>query len=263
MRESPAGSRTTGPTMDTPEQLPANACLFLDVDGTLIDIAPTPQSVVVPPELRAALPRAAERLRGALALVSGRSIADLDRLFPPGVPVASGVHGAEFRTPDRPGAVWSHAEPIADRTREELAAILSRFPGTLAEDKAYSFAAHYRATPQSGPALREALEQFLTDRPHLGLQILPGHFVFEMKRPGIDKGAAVSTLMRRPPFAGRTPIFIGDDVTDRAGFAVVKATGGKAYSVGRPFPEVDGMFAEPAAVRAWLARFADEETRPA
>ena len=249
--------------MDTPEQPPENACLFLDVDGTIIDLAPTPDTVVVPSTLAAHLKRASDRLGGALALVSGRSIADLDRLFPPRVPVASGVHGAEFRTPERSDSVWTKASALATRTRGELSALADDFPGTLTEDKVYSYAVHYRATPESGPALRAALERFLALRPELKLQILPGHFVYELKQPGIDKGAAVRALMERVPFAGRAPIFIGDDVTDAAGFAAAKGLGGRAYSVGRVFPEVDGTFRDPTAVRDWLVRLGDPEAKTA
>ena len=105
----------------------------------------------------------------------------------------------------------------------------------------------------AGPRLREALDTFLAARAGLGLVVLPGHCVYELKRPAIDKGAAITDFMDRAPFAGRRPVFIGDDVTDAPGFVAVEARGGLAYSVGRVFPAVAGTFDDPAAVRRWVA----------
>ena len=249
--------------MSIPEQPHDNACLFLDVDGTLIDLAPTPDSVVVPAGLIAGLTKAEDFFGGALALVSGRSIADLDRLFAPKLLIASGVHGAEFRVPDRPAERWPRAAPLPVGMWNELSTLLEAFPGTLSEDKAFSYAVHYRAVPESGPRLRAALERFLSARSDFGLQILPGHCVFELKRPGVDKGAAIGTLMEIAPFVGRVPIFIGDDVTDAPGFTAVKAYGGRAYSVGKAFPDVDGVFVGPSAVREWLLGIGRPEARTA
>lgn len=235
----------------SPEPPPRNACLFLDVDGTLIDIAPTPDAVRVPPGLLDALRRAERACGGALALVSGRSIADLDRIFAPLLLSASGVHGAEFRFGD--GTRRTKAEPLPPSAWDDLTDLLGGFPDTLAENKGFSFAVHYRSAPWSEPRLREALDLFLGRRVDLGLAILPGHCVFELKRPGIDKGAAIADFMSRAPFAGRRPVFIGDDVTDTPGFATVRDRGGVAYSVTHAFPGVDGTFTDPAAVRRWLA----------
>lgn len=242
-----------------PEPPPHDACLFLDVDGTLIDIAPTPDAVDVPPSLVAALQRAERALDGALALVSGRSIDQLDRLFAPLSLKASGAHGAEFRFGDG-DARWAKAAPIPAPVFDELRALLRDFPASLVEDKGFSYAVHYRAAPDTGPRLHEALGGFLAARPGLGLAILPGHCVYELKRPDIDKGAAIADFMDRAPFAGRRPVFIGDDVTDAPGFLAVRARGGLAYSVGRVFPGVVGTFAEPAAVRHWLAGIGRPET---
>lgn len=237
----------------TPERPPQDACLFLDVDGTLIDIAPTPDSVVIPAGLIDDLRRAERAFGGALALVSGRSIAGLDRLFTPLKLPASGVHGAEFRFGDRKDALWIKAAPLPSLVSDGLMAVLDDFPMTIAENKSFSVAIHYRAVPASGPRLREALERFLAARIDLGLQILPGHCVFEIKRPDINKGAAIEVFLERAPFAGRRPVFIGDDVTDAPGFTVVASRGGWGYSVGDAFPGVSGTFTDPAAVRRWLA----------
>ncbi len=236
-----------------PESPPRDACLFLDVDGTLIDIALTPDAVRVPPGLLDDLVRAERFFGGALALVSGRSIADLDRIFAPLRLKCSGVHGAEFRFGDDAAVEVTGAVPIPDAAWADLAALLSGFPGTLAENKGFSFAVHYRTAPACEPRLREALELFLAARVDLGLAILPGHCVFELKRPHVHKGAAIADFMRRPPFAGRRPVFIGDDVTDAPGFLAVRDRDGRAYSVGRAFPGVTATFADPAAVRLWLS----------
>ena len=241
-----------------PEPPPPDACLFLDVDGTLIDIAPTPDAVRVPPGLVEALRRAERVFGGALALVSGRSIAELDRIFAPLTLQASGVHGAEFRFGD--GERWAKAAPIPAPAWDDLQGLLRAFPASLVENKGFSFAVHYRAAPETGSRLREALELFLAERIDLGLAILPGHCVFELKRPGVDKGAAIADFMARAPFAGRRPVFIGDDVTDAPGFAAVSGRGGFAYSVSQAFPGVLGTFADPAAVRLWLTEIDRSET---
>ncbi len=236
-----------------PEPPPDNACLFLDVDGTLIDIAPTPETVVVPTDLIGDLVRAEERLGGALALVSGRTIADLDRLFAPLTLRASGVHGSEFRFGKDPKRLWIKAAALPEDGWIALSALLAPFPRVFAENKLYSYAVHFRAAPQFASGLRLALEGFLAKRPDLGLQILDGHCVYDLKRPDVDKGAAIEHFMARPPFLGRRPIFIGDDVTDTPGFHAVRELGGRAYSVSDVLPDVTGTFADPAAVRSWLA----------
>ncbi len=237
-----------------PEPPPENACLFLDVDGTLIDIAPTPDAVVVPPGLIGDLIRAGTRLGGALALVSGRTIADLDRLFAPLTIKASGVHGSEYRFGDDPSRLWIKAAPLPIEGWLALSALLTKFPSrVLAENKVYSYAVHFRAAPEVASRLRLALETFLAERPDLELQILDGHCVYDLKRPAIDKGAAIGHFMTKAPFLGRRPIFIGDDVTDGPGFQTVLALGGQAYSVSDVLPDVTGTFVDPAAVRSWLA----------
>ena len=123
----------------------------------------------------------------------------------------------------------------------------------------YSYAVHFRAAPEVASRLRLALAAFLAERPGLGLQILDGHCVYDLKRPAIDKGAAIEHFMSKPPFLGRRPIFIGDDVTDGPGFKAVRALGGQAYSVRDVLPDVTGTFADPAAVRSWLASLGPAE----
>ena len=249
----------TDPTLD-PKRFRADIGLFLDVDGTLIDIAPNPDAVVVPASLLRDLALAEERFEGALALISGRTIEDLDRLFSPLRLKASGVHGAEFRfdDADTPPQVLATALPAATWT--ELLELLAQFPGTFAENKSFSFAIHYRAAPGSGQALKRRLEAFVAAHPAHGLALMPGHYVFEMKRPDINKGAAIARFMEEAAFRGRRPIFVGDDVTDRPGFETVMSRNGLAYSVSHAVPGVAGTFQNPAAVRHWLAALIDPET---
>ena len=228
--------------------------LFLDVDGTLLDLAPTPDSVAVSKALVDELAHAEQRLEGALALVSGRPIEQLDVLFAPLRLPASGVHGAEIRysaheptrplIPDRlPAGAWV-----------EFQQLLDRFPGSLAENKGVSFAAHYYLAGPVEDELYSALQRFREKFPLLDLELASGRKVFELKLRGFDKGAAIRQFMRRAPFAGRRPVFIADDKIDRPGFETVLALGGAAFSVGVEMPGLSGSFARPAAVREWLAR---------
>lgn len=243
-----------------PQQLSGEFGLFLDVDGTLIDIAPNPDAVFVPPSLVRDLKAAERRLGGALALVSGRTIEDLDRLFNPLRLKASGVHGAEFRFDSRQESPLTASPALPTDAWADLLAVLRRFPDTLAENKAFSFAIHYRSAPGVGPSLRRSLDEFVRTHRELSLRILPGHFVFELKRPGFDKGVAIERFLQERAFRGRRPIFIGDDVTDRPGFDAVMARDGLAYSVGFVAPGVTGTFPDPAGVRNWLRTMIHSET---
>jgi trehalose 6-phosphate phosphatase len=235
-------------------------CLFLDVDGTLIDIAERPEAVVVPKPLVAALQDASSALDGAVALVSGRSVANLDALFRPLRLSASGVHGAEVRfQPDGP-VTFESDNVLPSGLSRAIGSAAERFPGTLIEDKRFSVAVHYRLAPEAGPPLQAALEELVAAENDPQLRVLPGHMVFEVKRATFDKGLAVRRLMTQKPFAGRVPIFLGDDVTDRAGFAAAVEQGGRAYSVGQTIPGTSGSFPDPAAVRSWLAGFASSES---
>jgi trehalose 6-phosphate phosphatase len=237
---------------------PDRVALFLDVDGTLLDIAALPTSVIVPPSLIRSLSQAEKRLGGALALVSGRSVDDLDRLFDPLHLRASGVHGAQMRfEPGDPIRAAGDAQPLPRSLWDALIGLLEQFEGTIVENKRFSFAVHYRMAPRLGPRLRDALELLIagfTPR----IEIIDAHYAFELKSKGFDKGLAIERFLARPPFSGRAPIFIGDDTTDEAGFAAVVALGGAAYSVGTQRPGVSGVFSQPETVRTWLAEFANQ-----
>jgi trehalose 6-phosphate phosphatase len=231
--------------------------LFLDVDGTLLDIAPRPDAV----EVKASLPddlAAVERaLSGALALVSGRPIAELDRLFAPLQLRASGVHGAEFRR--RPGGeIVTLADGRLDGVAwQALDRLLGEYPGSYAENKGVSFAVHYPHPGTDITRLKRDLS-LLTEQiavPGQSLRLIAGHAVFEVQMKGFDKGRAIRRFMKAKPFTGRRPIFIGDDEIDRAGFDTALALGGWAFSVGVELPGLSGTFDGPEAVRSWLHEF--------
>ncbi len=226
------------------------AALLLDMDGTLIDLAPTPDAVVVPERLPAALITLREALGGALAIVTGRPVETVDRLFGDVPGAVAGEHGGAIRhhagapiqRPDLPTPPPSWLE-----TAERL---VDRFPGALLERKARGFALHYRLAPDAGEVFRGALRTLVDSTP--GFDLLPAHMLWEVRPRGVDKGAAVAALMQRPPFAGRLPIFIGDDVTDEDGMREARRLGGAGY-------RVDAVFRDPGGVRAWLEDSAERK----
>lgn len=236
----------------------AGCALFLDVDGTLLDIAEAPDAVCVPDELRAALTVLHERLGGALALVSGRSVDSLDRLFCPLQLPACGGHGAHWRTGASAPLQYA-AAPLAAPLRERLLALASNHPGVLAEDKGSSLALHYRATPDAGPAIAAALRTLLDQPEGAGLRLLPGKMVYEVVAHDCDKAQAIRRFLEVAPFAGRRPLFIGDDVTDEPALAMMPTLGGLALSVGRLLPGASAAFTTPAALRAALIQAAGRQ----
>jgi trehalose 6-phosphate phosphatase len=202
------------------------------VDGTLLEMAATPHDVHVDPSLHELLSRVNFALRDAVALVSGRPVADLDRLFGPRRWPAAGVHGLERR--DAAGH-W-HTHPPVDeakiaRARARLRQLSERLPGTLVEDKGPTVAFHYRQAPQHEALVRRearAIARDIGDEFHL----LEGRMVIELRPDGADKADAVRAFLGEPPFAGCRPIFIGDDVTDQAALAEVERMGGLSVAVG-------------------------------
>ncbi|MFG1358493.1 trehalose-phosphatase [Xanthobacter pseudotagetidis] len=233
---------------------PGTHALFLDVDGTLIDIAPHPDAVRVPEGLVGLLGSLSTRFGGALALVSGRTVARLDALFAPLALPAAGVHGAEIRL-DAGGPVTSAVPPFPERLRQGLNDLARRFDGVFTEDKTCAVAVHYRAAPDAGPLLGAEIAA-LVEACGRGYGVLAGQMVFEVKPEEHDKGSAVAAFLTQPAFAGRTPVFVGDDVTDEAGFLAARAYGGAAVSVGRRLPDVDTVLPDAGAVRDWLAGLA-------
>jgi trehalose 6-phosphate phosphatase len=233
-------------------------CLFLDVDGTLLDIAPTPGEVHVDPDLVDLLRQLERACDGALALISGRPIAELDDLFAPLFLSVAGVHGCERRDASgrwyRPSFSGTTLEPI----RTELGHLLRQFHGTLIEDKGCALAVHFRKAPYLEEVLKVRLSSFLTRS--TDYELLEGDHVIEIKPVAQNKATAIEAFMQEAPFAGRTPIFIGDDKTDLDGFAAVRRLRGQAISVGSRVI-ADKVLANPAAVRQWLQEFLREAHR--
>src|SRR5476651_1338144 len=237
----------------------SECAILLDIDGTLLDLAPTPREVWVPPGLAKTLNRLLEKTSGALALVSGRSLNDIDLIFAPEQFPAVGGHGAEMRLATDSEAVATHAPPMDKELKRRLAAIAKLSPGILLEDKGYSLALHYRLAPHAEKAIYEAISLIRADLPNAPIEVMPGKCVYEIKHSGFNKATGVLELMAHEPFRGRRPLFIGDDVTDESVFALMPDLGGLAFSVGRRAQGVAGHFDEPRDVREWLARLLGNE----
>ena len=228
--------------------------LLLDIDGTIVDIAPTPTAVRVTPALKAALTRLTGLTGGALALVSGRSLDGIDRLFAPLRLAAIGGHGAEFRPGHGETAQAREPRGLAPELRRRLRALAGN--GIVAEDKGFSVALHYRLAPERAPLIFDAVKAICAEPWDAPLEALPGKAVIEIKHAGFSKATGVRELMRHAPFAGRRPVFIGDDVTDETVFAILPDLGGIGFSVGRQVAGLAGCFETPGEVRAWLERLA-------
>ncbi|HWF63426.1 MAG TPA: trehalose-phosphatase [Rhizomicrobium sp.] len=240
--------------------LDKNSALFLDIDGTLLDLARTPEAVAVPDGLLASLKTLRVALGGAVAFVSGRSLAAIDGLFAPLVLPAIGCHGVEVRGAG--GEMQTLAAPMSAPVREFMQNLAGSHPGTLLEDKIYTLALHYRLAPEAFPALEAAFKDhhalFETEK----VTLQQGKAVIETKPLGIDKGVGVRALLRQPPFRGRVPVFGGDDTTDMDAFQILPELGGTSFSVGRRFDGVDYHFPSPLAVRQWLAQLAEQGISP-
>jgi trehalose 6-phosphate phosphatase len=261
VQEDPSQAGKVSPKLEAGElALRLGECaILLDIDGTLLDLAPTPREVWVPPGLGETLSRLREKTSGALALVSGRSLNDIDLIFAPEQFPAVGGHGAEMRISIDNEAVARLAPPMDKELKRRLAAIARLSPGILIEDKGYSLALHYRLAPHAEKAIYEAVSLIRSELPQAPVEVLPGKCVCEIKQSGFDKATGVRELMAHEPFRGRRPIFIGDDVTDESVFAIMPDLGGLAFSVGRRARGVTSHFDEPRDVRAWLARLTDGE----
>ena len=235
----------------------ANPAFFLDIDGTLLDIEGHPDDVHIGRaelELVAGLHRSTG---GALALISGRPLAGIDGLFHPlKLPIA-GQHGAERR--DARGKRHRHRFPVEalHKAAVPVRKFVARNEGLVFEDKGASVALHYRLAPQFEAAARSVVEDAVA---HAGgaLEMQIGKMVFELKPAGINKGSAIGEFMQEAPFAGRTPIFLGDDVTDEYGFRAINQLGGHSVKIGRGETAAHWRLADPAAAKAWLAAWMDQ-----
>jgi trehalose 6-phosphate phosphatase len=232
----------------------AGDAFLLDIDGTLLDIAATPEAVRVPATLKTTLARLQELSGGAVALVSGRPLASIDHLFAPLSIAAIGCHGAEWRK--KPGETLERrAEPLSADLKDALSRTVSDLAGVRIENKDYTLAFHYRGAPASKSVLETRLARAIAPN-SAELCLLHGKSVFEVKPCAFDKGEAIAALVRFPPFANRRPVFAGDDRTDEYAFAVVRQMGGMGISVGRKMRDAERMLPAPHAVRTWLARLA-------
>jgi trehalose 6-phosphate phosphatase len=224
------------------------AALMLDMDGTLIDLAPTPDAVVVAAGLPDALTTLRNALGGALAIVTGRPIETVDRLFGDAPGAVAGEHGGAIRH-QRGGPIERPELPSPPPAWLQTAeTLVRRFPGALLEQKARGFALHYRQAPEAREVFRSALNALVATSSRFELH--PAHMLWEVRPRGADKGRAVVALMRHAPFAERLPVFIGDDVTDEDGMRECRKLGGAGY-------RVDEVFGDPAGVRSWLHRSAE------
>lgn len=231
----------------------AGYALFLDVDGTLIDIAASPDAVIVPATLANDIRNVSIKAGGALALVSGRTIETVDRLLHPETFPVAGLHGGEFREPGGE-PVQLPSPPALATFRPLISELAERLSGVHVEDKGRAIAVHYRAAPSAGDEVERTVEE-MAARSGDTLATQKGKMVIELKPIDAGKGEAVTRFMSLPPFAGRSPIAIGDDITDEEMFKVVNALGGLSVRVGTPDrpSEADQYIENPQAVRNWLA----------
>jgi trehalose 6-phosphate synthase/phosphatase len=236
---------------ELPQIDPKHDALFLDIDGTLLDIADTPEKVVIPPTLISHLAKLHDRMGGALALVSGRTIENIDRLFSPlHLPVV-GVHGAEWRLSGkaRPQSFPDLPEGLVI----DAYANLPQHSGILIENKKHSLAVHYRLAPECEGAIEKALRHVLGEYKN-AYNLMHGKMVFEIVPAEINKGAAIERFMKHKPFTNRRPVFFGDDETDLFAITACLQLGGFAGRVGPGTPPQETVFSSPAAVRSWLER---------
>jgi trehalose 6-phosphate phosphatase len=238
----------------TPPPPALDWCLFLDVDGTLVELTDTPSQTEADPEIKSLLREVAERLGGAVALVSGRKIETLDQLFAPLILPAAGLHGVERRKAGGTIQGASFVDSQLDGARAAIKALVEAHPGTLLEDKDRTLAVHFRLAPQLEQLMRQAIIDIAKP---LGsnYHIQSGKMMFEIKPRGFSKATAIKTFMQESPFSGRRPVFAGDDLTDQDGFAIVEAQNGISIGVG---DVVRGQYylENVAAVRGWLTGIA-------
>lgn len=235
--------------LSPPPPLQRGDALFLDVDGTLLELAPTPREVQTPPGLVTGLGDLSQMLGGAVAVVSGRSLVVVDQLLAPWKPPGAGVHGAELRFPGSP-AIRRH-EPVPESVGRCLRTLFAQVPEVLVEDKASAIALHFARCPQRAEECERALSEAIQGLP--GLRIQRGRAVIEAVHSDANKGAAVDRLLRHAPFKGRRPVFVGDDRTDEAAFALLRSLDGIGVKVGEGATQASYRLPHPAAVRHWLA----------
>lgn len=229
---------------------PVKDALFLDIDGTLLDIAPTAQDVVVPQQLIKDLGRLHDKLGGALALISGRRIEDIDMLFDPLRLPCSGAHGAEWRL--SPKGPVKNIEPLPESLRSKIALACADMKGVRIEDKAYTLAVHYRKSPELADKIERTLSA-LIGKAGSDLILIRGRKVFEVAQASHNKGQALERLLAAQAFKNRRPVFLGDDITDMSAIGACLKHGGAAARVGQGKPR-QNAFASPENVRSWIRK---------
>ncbi|WP_041675758.1 trehalose-phosphatase [Ramlibacter tataouinensis] len=236
-----------------------SCALFLDFDGTLVDIAPQPEAVVVPAGLIDTLQTLHGYLEGAVAVISGRPIAQIDEFLTPLRLPAAGVHGAERRRAD--GELLLLATPPLRQVEDAARALVGQHPRLRLELKRGSVALHYRQAPELESRCVQALQEAVDQSP--GLTLLRGKMVVEAKPGGASKGRAIEEFLQEPPFLGRTPVFIGDDITDEVGFSTVQRLGGLGVKVGEGASVAWQRMANPAVMREEMERAVCAQMRKA
>ena len=255
LRSDATDARRRASRRGPPPALHVDCALFLDIDGTLLELAPTPDTVHVDAGIAALLPALARRLGGAVALITGRTMLDADRLFKGAALPIAGQHGLERRGAD--GTVHRHLPSLTtlERLRGVLAQFAARHDGLFLEDKGATLALHYRLAPALASHVHRTLRAHMTVAlaAESGWRLQPGKGILEIKPDGRDKGTAILEYMSERPFATRRPVFVGDDLTDEYGFAAVTAAGGWAVKVGDGRTSAHYRLPDVAAVRRWLA----------
>ena len=233
---------------------PASYALFLDLDGTLIDIASEPHLVTIPPDLVPLLSRVSACLDGALAIVSGRTIKEIDHFLYPLRPVVAGVHGAEMRT-EVDGDVLLTVGPLDPAVEAAVSRLSALAPGVLIEHKIHTIAVHFRLAPEAEPGIEAELKQIVAGSPDHFI-LAPGRCVIEVVPRHVSKGAALEAFMGLQTFKGRVPIMIGDDLPDETALEAAERLGGRGLRVAGEHFNQGADFNGPAEVRAWLASVA-------
>ena len=239
--------------------VPESIALFVDFDGTLVTIAARPDGVSIDAGILRNLNKLAARLDGAFAIITGREISDVDRYLAPHVFAASGVHGFEYRLPGTALTRLPANAALLDEAVRALDQFVAQHDGLLLERKSSAVALHYRGRPELESACRAEVEK-LKDA-HNALNITHGKMVIEVKSHDASKGVAIATFLAAPPFAGRRPVFIGDDVTDEAAFAAVNDRDGISIKVGAGDTQAHFRLENAAAVGDWLERLSDRFDR--
>jgi trehalose 6-phosphate phosphatase len=234
----------------TPPDLDRTSALFLDFDGTLVEIAATPEQVVVPPGLPDLLGHLYRQLGGALAIVSGRPLAQTDRLLQPFSASAAGEHGVSLRYDDGTVEELPIGIAVPQNWRAALESAVERWPGVRLEEKPHGVTVHYRLAPERGNEVWRMVRA-LVPPDHPWFRLLPAREAVEVSLRSVSKGHAVERLMGHQPFHGRRPIFVGDDITDEAGMSMARRFGGVGLRVAEAFG------GDPAQVRAWLMQAAE------